>query len=69
MRTSLFSPLYGGNSTIIAMAKWPDEFEHIIALSLHIGEWEEGRAQAEITPRLSAPPFEKVGGDRLISTA
>ncbi len=34
MRTSLFSRCMGGNSTIIAMAKWPDEFKHIISLAL-----------------------------------
>ena len=34
MRTSLFSRCMGGNSTIIAMAKWPEEFEHIEALAL-----------------------------------
>ncbi|HTV80587.1 MAG TPA: alpha/beta hydrolase [Steroidobacteraceae bacterium] len=34
MRTSLFSRCMGGNSTIIAMAKWPEEFRHIIALGL-----------------------------------
>src|SRR5262245_16191716 len=32
LRTSLFSRCMGGNSTIIAMAKWPDEFKHIEAL-------------------------------------
>lgn len=34
LRTSLFSRCMGGNSTIIAMAKWPEEFEHIEALAL-----------------------------------
>lgn len=34
MRTGLFSRCMGGNSTIIAMAKWPDEFKHIEALVL-----------------------------------
>lgn len=34
MRTSLFSRCMGGNSTIIAMSKWPDEFRHIEALVL-----------------------------------
>jgi pimeloyl-ACP methyl ester carboxylesterase len=34
LRTSLFSRCMGGNSTIIAMAKWPDEFRHIEALAL-----------------------------------
>jgi pimeloyl-ACP methyl ester carboxylesterase len=34
LRTSLFSRCMGGNSTIIAMAKWPEEFKHIIALAL-----------------------------------
>lgn len=34
MRTSLFSRCMGGNSTIIAMNKWPDEFGHIEALAL-----------------------------------
>lgn len=34
MRTSLFSRCMGGNSTIIAMKKWPDEFRHIEALVL-----------------------------------
>lgn len=34
MRTSLYSRCMGGNSTIIAMAKWPDEFRHIEALAL-----------------------------------
>lgn len=34
MRTSLFSRCMGGNSTIIAMAKWPEEFKHIIALAI-----------------------------------
>jgi pimeloyl-ACP methyl ester carboxylesterase len=34
MRTGLFSRCMGGNSTIIAMAKWPDEFRHIEALVL-----------------------------------
>lgn len=32
MRTGLFSRCMGGNSTIIAMAKWPEEFAHIEAL-------------------------------------
>ena len=34
LRTSLFSRCMGGNSTIIAMAKWPNEFKHIEALVL-----------------------------------
>lgn len=34
MRTSLFSRCMGGNSTIIAMSKWPEEFGHIEALVL-----------------------------------
>lgn len=34
MRTGLYSRCMGGNSTIIAMAKWPDEFTHIQALVL-----------------------------------
>jgi hypothetical protein len=34
MRTSLFSRCVGGNSTIIAMSKWPGEFKHIEALTL-----------------------------------
>jgi pimeloyl-ACP methyl ester carboxylesterase len=34
MTTGLFSRCMGGNSTIIAMAKWPDEFTHIKALVL-----------------------------------
>lgn len=34
MRTSLFSRCMGGNSTIIAMSKWPEEFSHIEALVL-----------------------------------
>ena len=34
MRTSLFSRCLGGNSTIVAMAKWPGEFKHIVALAL-----------------------------------
>jgi len=34
MKTGLFSRCMGGNSTIIAMAKWPDEFAHIRALVL-----------------------------------
>jgi pimeloyl-ACP methyl ester carboxylesterase len=34
MRTSLFSRCMGGNSTIIAMSKWPDEFRHVEALAL-----------------------------------
>lgn len=34
MRTGLFSRCMGGNSTIIAMAKWPEEFTHIEALAL-----------------------------------
>lgn len=34
MRTSLFSRCMGGNSTIIAMNKWPEEFAHIEALAL-----------------------------------
>ena len=34
MTTGLFSRCMGGNSTIIAMAKWPGDFEHIQALVL-----------------------------------
>jgi pimeloyl-ACP methyl ester carboxylesterase len=34
MKTGLFSRCMGGNSTIIAMAKWPEEFTHIKALVL-----------------------------------
>jgi hypothetical protein len=34
MRTGLYSRCMGGNSTIIAMAKWPKEFDHIQALFL-----------------------------------
>ena len=34
MRTGLYSRCMGGNSTIIAMAKWPGEFAHIEALVL-----------------------------------
>jgi uncharacterized protein len=34
MTTGLYSRCMGGNSTIIAMAKWPDEFTHIKALVL-----------------------------------
>ena len=34
MTTGLYSRCMGGNSTIIAMAKWPDEFRHIEALVL-----------------------------------
>lgn len=34
MRTGLFSRCMGGNSTIIAMSKWPDEFQHIEVLAL-----------------------------------
>lgn len=34
MRTSLFSRCMGGNSTIIAMSKWPEEFTHVEALAL-----------------------------------
>jgi pimeloyl-ACP methyl ester carboxylesterase len=34
MTTGLFSRCMGGNSTIIAMAKWPEEFTHIKALVL-----------------------------------
>src|SRR5918992_4850649 len=34
MRTGLYSRCMGGNSTIIAMAKWPEEFAHIQALVL-----------------------------------
>lgn len=34
MTTGLYSRCMGGNSTIIAMAKWPDEFAHIQALVL-----------------------------------
>jgi pimeloyl-ACP methyl ester carboxylesterase len=32
MTTGLYSRCMGGNSTIIAMAKWPEEFTHIQAL-------------------------------------
>jgi hypothetical protein len=32
MTTGLYSRCMGENSTVIAMAKWPDEFEHIRAL-------------------------------------
>jgi uncharacterized protein len=32
MTTGLYSRCMGGNSTIIAMAKWPEEFSHIQAL-------------------------------------
>ena len=34
MTTGLYSRCMGGNSTIIAMAKWPNEFTHINALVL-----------------------------------
>lgn len=34
MTTGLYSRCMGGNSTIIAMAKWPEEFTHIRALVL-----------------------------------
>jgi uncharacterized protein len=34
MTTGLYSRCMGGNSTIIAMAKWPDEFTHVQALVL-----------------------------------
>lgn len=34
MTTGLYSRCMGGNSTIIAMAKWPDAFTHIKALVL-----------------------------------
>jgi pimeloyl-ACP methyl ester carboxylesterase len=34
MTTGLYSRCMGGNSTIIAMAKWPEEFTHIKALVL-----------------------------------
>lgn len=34
MKTGLYSRCMGGNSTIIAMAKWPGEFTHIQALVL-----------------------------------
>jgi pimeloyl-ACP methyl ester carboxylesterase len=34
MRTGLYSRCMGGNSTIIAMNKWPEEFEHIKAMVL-----------------------------------
>lgn len=34
LTTELYSRCMGGNSTIIAMAKWPAEFEHIRALVL-----------------------------------
>lgn len=34
MATALYSRCMGGNSTIIAMAKWPEEFAHIQALML-----------------------------------
>jgi hypothetical protein len=34
MTTGLFSRCMGGNSTIIAMAKWPEEFTNIKALAL-----------------------------------
>jgi len=34
MATGLYSRCMGGNSTIIAMAEWPDEFTHIEALVL-----------------------------------
>jgi uncharacterized protein len=34
MRTGLYSRCMGGNSTVIAMSKWPEEFTHIKALVL-----------------------------------
>ena len=34
MKTGLYSRCMGGNSTIIAMDKWPEEFEHIKAMVL-----------------------------------
>lgn len=34
MTTGLYSRCMGGNSTIIAMSKWPEEFEHIKAVVL-----------------------------------
>ena len=34
MTTGLYSRCMGGNSTIIAMANWPEEFAHIKALVL-----------------------------------
>jgi pimeloyl-ACP methyl ester carboxylesterase len=34
MTTGLYSRCMGGNSTIIAMAKWPEEFKHVQALVL-----------------------------------
>lgn len=34
METGLYSRCMGGNSTVIAMAKWPEEFTHIKALVL-----------------------------------
>ena len=34
MTSGLYSRCMGGNATIIAMAKWPDEFTHIQALVL-----------------------------------
>lgn len=34
MTTGLYSRCMGGNSTIIAMDKWPEEFEHIKAMVL-----------------------------------
>lgn len=34
MKTGLYSRCMGGNSTMIAMAKWPEEFTHIHALVL-----------------------------------
>lgn len=34
MTTGLYSRCMGGNSTIVAMSKWPGEFEHIKALVL-----------------------------------
>lgn len=34
MRTGLYSRCMGGNATIIAMAKWPEEFQQIRALVL-----------------------------------
>jgi hypothetical protein len=34
MTTGLYSRCMGGNSTIIAMSKWPEEFGNIVALAL-----------------------------------
>ena len=34
MTTGLYSRCMGGNSTVIAMSKWPEEFTHIKALVL-----------------------------------